>query len=728
MVKPTWFFFGFVLLLVCCSDSDDSEPSDDLVTDASSDASDSRADGEQVDSHDSQSDANQSGFTNENAVFVDSENGDDDGSGTITDPVQTLVAARDLLSSERNALVLAEGTYDLENETLRIESLDELVLSGCHSPQTGWAPSSETCHSVIAGANPVLALDAIDNATLIKIGLGTNDGNDGIDGIPQQPGGFWDSLTAEAQSGQNSIGIEATNTALTLIDSSVQAGHGGDGGNGRHGRDGQTGYPGGPGAAAFTCPGEPCTPPTGGTGGQTPLCFDDWEEGEMAGAAGGPGVNSVGAQFRSGQSATGEDGAAGGMTIGNDNVDGEDGASGQNDTSGHGFCGGPFGYVRNSVWWSVPGFPGSHGENGRGGGGGAGGIGADTLRYGSGGGGGGSGGCGGEGGGGGGGGGNSIGVFLIDSHIILERSTVSANDGGAAGDGGDGGSGGNGGPGGDPGGGPPAMSVGSGGNGGAGDSGDHGGGGAGGASVAVLALGNDSDLELDSDSELLFTSGGLGGAGEFDHADYQGPVGLTRDFLFMPIDGRDNGICPHNTALLDVPGVSAYDLCIAQYEATTEVFPGIDRTDAVAMQALSLFHVQPTASISADHAFVACIHAGGFVCTDDLLEFACNDADDLQASDCNFSGAIAETGSHPECTTTDGIADLFGNLAEWTLKSTSETGQLGTFGGSFRSEPSDVSCDSLDYEDIDSRLSHLGFRCCFIPQLFIASEFAGDGS
>jgi formylglycine-generating enzyme required for sulfatase activity len=81
-------------------------------------------------------------------------------------------------------------------------------------------------------------------------------------------------------------------------------------------------------------------------------------------------------------------------------------------------------------------------------------------------------------------------------------------------------------------------------------------------------------------------------------------------------------------------------------------------------------------------------------------------------------GAKTETpqaaGSHPQCTTSAGIADLSGNVAEWTASSV-RTGapQKVVRGGSWQQSGSQVSCQARDYFlPGQGGASHIGFRCC----------------
>ena len=175
--------------------------------------------------------------------------------------------------------------------------------------------------------------------------------------------------------------------------------------------------------------------------------------------------------------------------------------------------------VANGKWaptYDVLAASGADGNHGRGGGGGSG-SGCAPIFSGSsiggGGGSGASGGCGGEGGGAGQYGGGSFGLFLINSTGLsvshLSITTSSGGDGGAGVDGAPGGLGGT--RGGFPG--PPqGQAAGQGGAGGRasdGGAGGHGAGGPGGPSIGVYC--HQSDVALDSASQVMPGQGGLGG-------------------------------------------------------------------------------------------------------------------------------------------------------------------------------------------------------------------------
>jgi hypothetical protein len=199
------------------------------------------------------------------------------------------------------------------------------------------------------------------------------------------------------------------------------------------------------------------------------------------------------------------------------NIDsGEAGSNGSNGAAGAPGAGGTSATVLAGVSWrGQGGREGIYGGPGNGGGGGGAGGGQDGyfVINGTGNGGGGGGGEGGRGGGGGLAGGGSFGIYLLDSSLILEESSIGAGNGGAGGRGGNGGSGGAGGVGGE------GFYYctdevgfgGRGGRGGNGGTGGGGGGGAGGPSVGILKLGT-ATAKL-TETKVAFGTGGAAGVG-----------------------------------------------------------------------------------------------------------------------------------------------------------------------------------------------------------------------
>jgi hypothetical protein len=70
---------------------------------------------------------------------------------------------------------------------------------------------------------------------------------------------------------------------------------------------------------------------------------------------------------------------------------------------------------------------------------------------------------------------------------------------------------------------------------------------------------------------------------------------------------------------------------------------------------------------------------------------------------------VIPTGHLNGCQTPEGIADLSGNLAEWT---SSDRHSVGVNGGDYRSNLVELACDGLrEYQPATIRATH-GFRCC----------------
>jgi hypothetical protein len=298
---------------------------------------------------------------------------------------------------------------------------------------------------------------------------------------------------------QTTYGIRAINgSSLTLQRVDVSAAAGGPGGPGGAGRSGTPGAAGENGKPGHCDSNQTVSSRWGGSGGDGGASTID-----RAGGRGGDGgdVEGFGAEGGN-RGALGErlglDGGTAGAGGGSGNPGGDGkpgGAGGAGDHGRPGSGGGNTTAHAGAQWRGDPGSAGTAGTPGGGGGGGGGG-GAQTGYFvldgpGNGGGGGGAGGGGGEPGGGGLPGGGSFGIYLFNSAIVIQASTVGAGNGGAGGAGGGarrGGAGGAGGRGATE----CTSEVGAGGNGGPGGdggSGGPGGGGPGGPSIGIFKLG-----------------------------------------------------------------------------------------------------------------------------------------------------------------------------------------------------------------------------------------------
>jgi len=331
---------------------------------------------------------------------------------------------------------------------------------------------------------------------------------------------------------QSTYGVRAVGaSSLTLQRAVVNVGNGAAGFSGASGRPGGRGGNGGQGPAG-SCDGT--AKPSGGLGGSSGSSDVDRSGG--IGGFGGPTI-----AFATGTGGHGQPGrldTPGGVggARGNPGKPGAKGTSGENGSPGKGGSGGTSSTISASqAWTGQSGGRGSTGQAGNGGGGGGGG-GAQTAVLadngaGNAGGGGGGGGGGGTGGAGGGFGGGSFGIYLQNSKIVVELSSITAGDGGAGGRGGDGGFGGGGGAGGK-GGKVCTSEVGAGGDGGVGGAGGRGGGGGGGAggpSLGIFKVGG-SAATVKSSTIKAGTpgAGGAGGRSGPGGAGVSGDTGIAR--------------------------------------------------------------------------------------------------------------------------------------------------------------------------------------------------------
>ncbi len=155
--------------------------------------------------------------------------------------------------------------------------------------------------------------------------------------------------------------------------------------------------------------------------------------------------------------------------------------------------------------------------------------------------------------------------------------------------------------------------------------------------------------------------------------------------------------------------------CVDSYEASRS-----DATTSSPGSADSMAHsqagVMPWADISLADAAAACEAAGKRLCTAAEWGTSCGgsagflypyDESTYSATTCNGIdrgvGAAAPTGSHPSCTSPDGIFDLSGNLEEWV-----SDGQ--TRGGSYEDSSASLTCTGEEGPTAPS--AAIGFRCC----------------
>jgi hypothetical protein len=425
--------------------------------------------------------------TEKDAVFA-SPNGDDQNPGTKERPKRQIETA--LLTAVKGGkryVLVAFGSYD------QIGLVSGKSIFGGYDP-TSWARRDRFPDGlpVISGSPQAVEARGAKDVVLQHLS---------VRGLPD--------------SRQSAYGIRAVaNSSLTLQRVVVSAGNGtagipgADGPAGRRALDGDPGKPG-------SCDGDEGTSALGGVSpvdrrggyggrGGAPSAGPNWDDGAIGG-----------------QGSVGTPGGAGGAH-GNPGKPGLPGTSGEPGRSGRGGAGGTSPLSTATDRWVLEslgsggtgGLPGEHG-NGGGGGGGGGSQQGNFVNNGGGNGGGGGGGGGGAGSGAGAGspGGGSFGIFLQNSKIVVESSSIAAGNGGAGGRGGDGGRGGAGGRGGR-GARVCTSEVGAGGNGGAGGAGGRGGGGGGGAggpSVGIFKVGT-STASLKGDSKVTAGTPGAGGA------------------------------------------------------------------------------------------------------------------------------------------------------------------------------------------------------------------------
>jgi hypothetical protein len=416
------------------------------------------------------------------AVFV-SPQGNDNNTGTKAQPKREIQAAV-LAGSLTGRYVLAAG-----GDYTAVQAATGVSIYGGYDPAS-WARSNDQSTAIIGPPQGVLA----DGDTNVTLQLLT------VRGV--SPGGA---------NGQSAYGIRAiSGSSLRLQRVTVLADGGSPGAagaNGAAGRPGSAGQNGTEGAA------DADVDAPGGAGGDSIVA--------RTGGKGGDGrYESDGQGGETGRFGT--PGGAGGDLVhglgGNEGRSGDDGQDGSQGAPGAVGPGGDASTVLAGVTWQgrggIDGIYGAPGNGGGGGGGGGGQTGYFVINgTGSGGGGGGGGGEGGRGGGGGRAGGGSFGVYLYNSSIVVEGSSIAAGNGGAGGRGGNGGKGGDGGRGGT--GGDGTYETGWGGNGGRGGNGGQGGGGGGGAggpSIRIYKAGTSTATVTDS-TVTGATPGAGGGVG-----------------------------------------------------------------------------------------------------------------------------------------------------------------------------------------------------------------------
>lgn len=432
------------------------------------------------------------------AVFA-SPTGNDANPGTKTRPKRQIQAAVEAAAGKGAYVLASAGSYT------HVTVVTGIAIHGGYDA-SNWLRKAELTTSIEGAPEGVLA-DGAKNVTLQLLS---------VRGV---------------SNGASAYGIRAINgSGMRLQRVTVVAGDGAPGANGAHGATGRPGSPGEPGQEGKCDSG--LARALGGGGGASPVGRD--------GGKGGDGIwRSRGEGGAAGIAGT--PGGAGGSA--STNVNARHGQPGQNGAGGSRGPGGAGGSnitgLATTTWQGRGGTDGIYGGPGEGGGGGgAGGAPASSFPpndgTGNAGGGGGGGGEGGRGGGGGQAGGGSFGVYLRDSALLAEKSTITAGNGGPGGYGGNGGAGGTGGVGG-------AGAVycysevgtsSPGGRGGDGGPGGGGGGGAGGPSVGVFRTGSTPVALTLTDTKVTFgfylAAGGRGGSGNGGLDGFPGQAGVAQ--------------------------------------------------------------------------------------------------------------------------------------------------------------------------------------------------------
>lgn len=430
--------------------------------------------------------------TEANAVFV-SPNGSDASPGTKAQPKRQVQAAVTVAALTGRYVLAAGGSYT------SVSAATEVGIFGGYDA-AGW--SRGTGQTQIVGTG--IFADGVTGVVLQLLS------------VVGSPGG----------SERSAYGIRAVNGSeialqrVTVTGGNALAGAAGNSGTpGASGEDGWDGYGG-------SCDLErnpnyqypsPYTD-SGGPGGLGEFGRNGGKGGESGygTASGEPGAEGrLGTPGGAGGNG-GDPGQAGGNGAdGTDGAPGPAGAGAGNSTTRAGV-----------TWIGAPAGSGGFGSPGNGGGGGGGGGGQGGVfvddGFGNSGGGGGGGGGPGRPGDGGAFGGGSFGVYLYNSTLVAESSSIAAGNGGAGGAGGNGGPGGTGGAGGN---GPEVCTSqvgagGDGGRGGNGGSGGAGGGGAGGPSIGIMKVGTSTATLTDT----TVTAGQAGASGQPGAGGLPGPV------------------------------------------------------------------------------------------------------------------------------------------------------------------------------------------------------------
>ncbi|WP_225410949.1 protein kinase domain-containing protein [Stigmatella hybrida] len=134
----------------------------------------------------------------------------------------------------------------------------------------------------------------------------------------------------------------------------------------------------------------------------------------------------------------------------------------------------------------------------------------------------------------------------------------------------------------------------------------------------------------------------------------------------------------------------------------------------------------PTVNVSWLEAKDACQNAGKRLCTEEEWEKACKGAGNARfpygntfdADRCSTDDAagtdrvLAEAGRFPQCRSSYGVADLSGNVAEWTATPYAGGADMTQKGGAFNRSAFAVRCSARLNGLPSARSGTVGFRCC----------------
>jgi formylglycine-generating enzyme required for sulfatase activity len=123
-----------------------------------------------------------------------------------------------------------------------------------------------------------------------------------------------------------------------------------------------------------------------------------------------------------------------------------------------------------------------------------------------------------------------------------------------------------------------------------------------------------------------------------------------------------------------------------------------------------------------EEARAECARLGKRLCSEDEWEKACKGPGSLRypygatfdAKGCNTQGNAGEpaaSGSFARCRSGYGVADMSGNVAEWTESSMGGADRVQKGGAFDRQQPS-VRCSARMSAEPDSGSASVGFRCC----------------